>query len=268
MQKRVVVTGGASGLGRALALRWAKAGADVVIADINAERGKEVLAELNNLGRQAWYFHCDIRSDDDVQALTERVGNIWPSIDLLINNAGVATAGSLVEEDIEQWAWVLDINVLGAVRMTRAMLPLLKAQQGGYLLNVASQAGITAAPVMASYNASKAAIVSFSETMRLELIDANIGVSVLCPGFFKTNLDESVRSPNPAMKGVVTRLLDKAQVNADDVANCAFDGVQAGRFMLLSHKEGAKAYRIKRWFPQYYFKMMADHTKRLRKMGQ
>ena len=268
MQKRVVVTGGASGLGRALALRWASAGADIVIADVHESRGLEVVEEIKALGQQAWYFHCDIRNEAHIQTLAEVVGNLWSSLDLLINNAGVATAGSLLEEDIEQWAWVLDINVLGAVRMTRAFFPLLKNESGGYLLNVASQAGITAAPCMASYNVSKAAVVSFSETMKLELIDHNINVSVLCPGFFKTRLDESVRSANPAMKGVVTKLLDRATINAEQVADAAFHGVQKQTFMVVTHEDGKKAYRIKRWFPQYYFTMMAKNTRRLRQMGR
>lgn len=265
--KKVLITGAASGLGKAMALRWAQTGAQVVIVDIHDERGKAVQEELSSQGWDIQYFHCDICSDAEVDDLAKEIHQKWGRLDVLINNAGVATAGALMEEDITQWQWVLEINVLGAVRMTRAFLPLLKVK-GGYILNVASQAGITAAPMMASYNASKAAIVSFSETLRLELIDADIGVSVLCPGFFKTNLDESVRSANPAMKSVVTKLLERGSVTAGNVADAAYRGVQSGQFMLLTHKEGIKAFRVKRLFPNYYLKMMAKQTRRLRQIGR
>lgn len=265
MQNRVLVTGGASGLGKALALRWAQAGAEICIADLNEERGKEVVSEIEALGRVAFYVHCDICNEQDIEGLKDAIVSRWQGLDLLINNAGVATAGSLSEETIDQWQWVLNINVLGAVRMSKAFVPLFHAQGTGYLLNVASQAGITPAPLMASYSASKAAMVSFSETMKLELIDDNIGVSVLCPGFFKTNLDESAQCTNPAMKSVITKLLERSSVSAQDVANQAFDAVQSGDFMILTHKEGKQAFRIKRWFPSYYFKMMAKHTQKFRR---
>ncbi|XOV81252.1 MAG: SDR family oxidoreductase [Aestuariibacter sp.] len=268
MQKRVLVTGGASGLGKAIALCWAKSGADIVIADLHQERGVETVAEIQELGQQAYFHRCDVTQDDDVDALKNAVMESMGGIDLLVNNAGVATAGSLQEEDIEQWRWVLDINVLGVVRMARAFVPIMQKQGGGYLLNVASQAGITPAPLMASYSASKAAVVSFSETMKLELVDENIGVSVLCPGFFKTHLDESVRSHNPAMKSVVSKLLERSNVSAEQVAQCAFDAVQKNQFMILSHYDGKKAHRIKRWIPNYYFKMMIKHTEKFRNMGK
>lgn len=268
MQQRVLVTGGASGLGKAIALQWAKQGADIFIADLHEERAAETVSEIQALGRQAYFLRCDVTNDSDIAELHTNVIEKMGGLDLLVNNAGVATAGSVLEEDIEQWQWVLDINVLGVVRMTRAFVPLFKQQGHGYLLNVASQAGITPAPLMASYSASKAAVVSFSETMKLELIDDNIDVSVLCPGFFKTNLDESVRSKNPAMRGVVTKLLERANIGAEDVAKCSFDAVQNKQFMILSHSEGKKAYWIKRWMPNYYFRMMIKHTERFRNMGK
>ncbi len=264
MQKRVLVTGGASGLGKAIALRWAQAGADVCIADLNQQRGDEVVAQIQALGQKAIFSPCDITDENQINATLAQMLSEFGGIDLVVNNAGVATAGSLKEEDIAQWQWVLEINVLGAVRVSRAAVDVFRRQGRGYFLNVASQAGITAAPMMGSYCASKAAMVSFSETMRLELLDDNIGVSVLCPGFFKTNLDESVRSANPAMRGVVTKLLDKSNITADQVADEAFKSVQANKFMILTHADGRRAFRIKRWLPNYYLTMMAKHTARLR----
>ena len=264
MQKRVLVTGAASGLGKAIALRWANAGANVCVADINQERGESVVAELQAIGVKAFYQHCDITSEADIEGAKQAIVERFGGLDLVVNNAGVATAGALHEESIEQWQWVMDINVFGAVRMLQSFVPLLQESQG-YILNVASQAGITTVPLLGSYAASKAAMVSFSETMRLELADDNIGVSVLCPGFFKTNLDESVRSGNPAMKAVVTKLLDRSNITADDVANAAFLAVQKQQFMILTHPDGRKANLLKRLFPSYYLKMMAKGTQKFRR---
>lgn len=264
MQQRILVTGGASGLGKEIALRWAKAGADVCIADLNEVRAQEVIEELTSLGAKAMFCRCDITNEQDILAVKEAVMQTFGGVDLVVNNAGVASAGSLVEENIEQWQWVLEINVLGAVRVSQCFADVFRQQGHGYFLNVASQAGITAAPMMGSYCASKAAMVSFSETIRLELIDDNIGVSVLCPSFFKTNLDESVRSVNPAMRGVVTKLLERGKLSAADVADMAFAGVQRSDFMIVTHSEGRKAYRIKRWIPNFYLKLMAKQTAKMR----
>lgn len=264
MQKRVLITGAASGLGKALALRWAKAGADVCVADINPDRGGETVAEIQALGANSFYQHCDITSEADIALTKQAIQQQFGGVDLVVNNAGVATAGALHEEDIQQWEWVLNINVLGAVRVLQAFVPMMKEQGGGKVLNVASQAGITTVPLLASYAASKAAMVSFSETMRLELADDNIDVCVLCPGFFKTNLDESVRSGNPAMKSVVTKLLEKASITAAEVADFAFQSVQKNTFMILTHPDGRKANLIKRLLPGYYLNMMMKHTQKFR----
>lgn len=264
MQKRVLVTGAASGLGKAIAVRWAQAGADICVADIHLERGEAVVTELEKLGAKAFFQRCDITSEADIEATKDAIVERFGGLDLVVNNAGVATAGALAEESIEQWQWVMDINLFGAVRMLQSFVPLLQESRG-YILNVASQAGVTTVPLLGSYAASKAAMVSFSETMRLELADDHIGVSVLCPGFFKTNLDESVRSGNPAMKAVVSKLLERSDITAEDVADAAFRAVQKQQFMILTHPEGRKASLLKRLFPGYYLKMMTKGTQKFRR---
>ena len=182
---RVLITGGATGLGQAIALKWAEKwagkdeGLDICIADINQERGDETVNTLSAQGANAFYIHCDITSENDVQTLANTLETRWGGVDTVFNNAGVASGGSLLDESIEQWQWVFDINVLGMVRVSRALLPLMREQGGGYFINIASQAGLTPIPYMGSYNAVKAAVVSFSETMKLELARDNIDVSVV-----------------------------------------------------------------------------------------
>ncbi|MEE4244483.1 MAG: SDR family oxidoreductase [Kangiellaceae bacterium] len=265
MYKRVLVTGGASGLGKALALCWAKHGSDICIADLNDERAAETLAELKELKVDAFYCRCDITQQTDVDQLKQALVDKWQGVDLVINNAGIASADSLVDEDIEEWQRVMNVNLFGAVRVTKALIPLMQQQNEGYFLNVASQAGITPVSRMGSYNASKAAMVSFSETMRHELAPDNIGVSVLCPSFFKTNLKESMSTKDEGLRAVVDKVMERATVTAEDVAGYSYDAVEQNQFMIVTHKEGRSIYRLKRWFPNFYMKKATQMASRMGK---
>ncbi|MED5332355.1 MAG: SDR family oxidoreductase [Pseudomonadota bacterium] len=269
---RVLITGGATGLGQAIALKWAEKwagkdeGLDICIADINQERGDETVNTLSAQGANAFYIHCDITSENDVQTLANTLENRWGGVDIVFNNAGVASGGSLLDESIEQWQWVFDINVLGMVRVSRALLPLMREQGGGYFINIASQAGLTPIPYMGSYNAVKAAVVSFSETMKLELAPDNIDVSVVCPSFFKTNLDESMRSSNPASHKMLDKFFAKADMTKEDVAESIFQQVDKKQFLILTHKLGKRAFLLKKLLPtQRYIKNMLNQTKMMKR---
>ena len=182
---------------------------------------------------------------------------------MLVNNAGVATAGLLESESMEQWQWVLDINVLGHVRMSKAFLPLLKASTAvdKCVINIASQAGITPAPGMGSYNLSKAAMVSFSETIFLELAALNIHVSVVCPAFFETNLNTSLRTEQSGLSDLVTKMIKESGVSAEQIAAIIAKEVADKKFMIITHKEGRKAYRMKRFLPiEKYLNIMKKRT--------
>ncbi|MCC2618151.1 SDR family oxidoreductase [Aestuariibacter halophilus] len=270
MTQRVVITGGGSGLGRALALAYAARGAEVCISDRNEEAGQQVLQEIQASGGDGFFVPCDITDSEQVAALAVAVGEHWQGIDVLINNAGVATAGSLEYEDIEQWQWVLDVNVVGMVRVTRAMIGLLRvgatSDTTAQLINIASQAGITPIPMMGSYNAAKAAVVSFSETLHLELARDNISVTVACPSFFNTNLDQSLRSKQPGFDKVVKKLLTRGSMTAEQVATRIIRDADSHRFMSITHPEGRKVYWMKRLLPNRWYLAMVKH--KTQKMGQ
>ena len=269
---RVLITGGATGLGQAIALKWAdkcvsqKGVLDICIADINIERGNETVNALTAKGANAFYMHCDITADNDVQTLAQTIETRWGSVDYVFNNAGVATGGSLLDETIEQWQWVFDINVLGMVRVSRALLPLMRKRGSGYFINIASQAGLTPIPYMGSYNSVKAAVVSFSETMKLELAPDNIDVSVVCPSFFKTNLDESMRSSNPASHKMISKFFAKADITKEEVAESIYQQVSQKRFLILTHKLGKRAFLLKKLLPtQRYISNMLNQTKTMKR---
>lgn len=270
---RILITGGATGLGQAIALKWAEKwsnkdkGIDICIADINQERGNETVDMLSAQGASAFYVHCDITSDNDVKTLAQTIETRWGGVDYVFNNAGVATGGSLLDETVEQWQWVFDINVLGMVRVSRALLPLMREQGGGYFINIASQAGLTPIPYMGSYNAVKAAVVSFSETMKLELAPDNIDVSVVCPSFFKTNLDESMRSSNPASHKMLNKFFSKADMSKEDVAESIYQQVGKKQFLILTHKLGKRAFLLKKLLPtQRYITNMINQTKTMKRV--
>lgn len=249
--RKILITGAGSGLGEALAKRYAQAGAEICVADLNEEGGNAVVKQLQDLGTEAFFVKCDITHQWDVDKLAMTVAERWRSIDMLINNAGVASAGKIESESMEQWQWVLDINLLGHVRVTKACLPLLRNSQAAdrAVINIASQAGLTAGPGMASYCVTKAAMVSLSETMHLEFAAENIHVAVVCPAFFDTNLNQSLRSSDPEMQALVTKLIKKSGVSAAEIADKVVTAVAAKKFMVVTHKDGRKAYRLKRFLP-------------------
>ena len=147
--KRVFITGGASGLGRALALRYARDGWRVCIADLNDERGASTRTELAAAGAvEALYRHADVTSEADLQAIADELARVWGGLDVLINNAGVAQAGAIEDVSLSDWEWILNINLLGVVRGCKVFTPIFKRQGSGHIVNIASMAARCAADVV------------------------------------------------------------------------------------------------------------------------
>ena len=268
MSKRIFITGAGSGLGKALALRFAREGWRVAATDVKLESVEQTLKEVQAAGGSGFAMVCDVTSEESFAAVAARLGSEWGGVDVAINNAGVATKGTVEEASIEQWQWVLNINLLGCVRGSRAIIPLLKAQRSGHIVNIASFAGIANPPAMASYNAAKAAVISLSETLRHELEEDGIGVSVACPTFFKTNLIASSReSPGgkddaaaPQMEKIVQRLMEKSSFTAETVADLIFQAVRERRFLVLAQADDRRQVLIKRLSPEMYHRMVQKAT--------
>ena len=263
MAKRVLITGGASGLGLALATRYLQAGHRVLITDINRARAEEAEFTLRPLG-EVHVQQADIRNQDDWQRLHDWCAEHWGGLDVLINNAGVASAGRVDNTSVDDWHWIIDINLLGIVRGLNVLLPMMKRQGSGQVINIASLAAIANAPVMGSYNVTKSAVVSLSETMRHELSAYGIHTAVVCPGFFQTNLAESLRTSEPGMDQTVRKLLAGGSMNAEQVADYIYVQADKRRFLILPHKEGRLLYRIKRFVPALYNREAAKAGRRLK----
>ncbi len=254
MQKdlRVLITGAASGLGKALALAYAEKGGRIALVDVNEARGRETLAAVQTLGAQGFFHQADVRSSDCFEQLLAEVTQRWGGLDVLINNAGVAAHGAIDEAPIVDWQWILDINLMAVVRACRTFVPLFKAQGHGTIINIASMAGLLHSADMGSYSVSKAGVVALSETLYAELRMLGIKVSVVCPGFFQTNLIESLRSPDPAAESLVKKLLTLSRIDADDIAAIIVRKAAAGTFMILPHAIYRPLWLLKRWFPSLY----------------
>ncbi|TDU26548.1 NADP-dependent 3-hydroxy acid dehydrogenase YdfG [Panacagrimonas perspica] len=264
---RVLITGAGSGLGRACALAFAAQGARVAVTDMRADAAQETAKLLEAGGASALSLVLDVTSEESFAAAVTAVTAAWGGVDVLINNAGVATAGTVEESPIKQWDWVFNINVLGCVRGARAVIPTMKAQAGGHIVNVASFAGIANPPAMASYNAAKAAVISLSETLRYEVFP-DIGVSVACPSFFKTDLVNTSKvglasgekQTAPQMMRIVERMMEKASVTAEDVAGEIVDAVASNRFLVMPHADARSLWRLKRLSPELYFRKAQKAT--------
>ncbi|WP_353951603.1 SDR family NAD(P)-dependent oxidoreductase [Knoellia sp. S7-12] len=239
MSRRVLITGGASGLGLALANAFLGRGDQVLIGDLAETRP-------DSLPDGADYISLDVRSQQDWDAALAHVRETWGALDVLVNNAGVATGGRIDVEAISDWERVLDINLLGVVRGCQTFTPLLKEQRSGHIVNTASLAGLVHGPGMSSYNAAKAGVVALSETLGFELAPWDIHVSVICPAFFRTNLHESLQGKDIAMEATAVKLITKAQMTADEVAATVLKGIDGHKRVILTDRLGRQAYWTKR----------------------
>lgn len=252
--KKVLITGAASGLGRALALRFAQHGADICIADINMEGAAETLGLVEQAGGRGWLYELDVRSEANWNTLRDEVGQRWQGIDVVVNNAGVATGDRIDAGEWAWWEWVIDINLKGVALGCRTFTPMMKQQGHGAFLNVASLAGLMVAPSMASYNATKAAVVAISETMHFELQPYGIGVTALCPGFFRTNLNHGMKTSDPDMLKFVDKVFAASALDAADIADAGYQALQRNQLICNPHPVGRRAYFVKKYLPWLYRK--------------
>ncbi len=256
IHRKILITGAGSGLGRALALRYAAANCAVACADIVPERAAETVAMLPGAGHAA--FAVDVASDAAFDALRDALG-AWlgadGGIDVLVNNAGIASGGPLVETTMAEWREVLEINLLGVVRGCRAFLPRMLERGRGQILNIASFAGLAGAPSIMSYGVSKAGVVALSEQLRAELHGSGVRVALACPAFFQTNLLQNWRG-SERMQKAARRMTERSSDTLDAVADRIFAAAERGDFLILPTRAEPWRWRIKRWLPQLYFRRL------------
>ena len=248
--KVAVVTGAASGIGRALSDAFAAEGMHVAMADIEDDALEVAAKEVAASGTKVLAVRTDVSKGADVDALAARTVEEFGTFHVVCNNAGVGSGGTMWELTEADWAWVLGVNLWGVIHGIRAFVPRLVEQNEGHVVNTGSIAGLTSAPMMGPYNASKHAVVTISETLQRELaLNAlAVRVSVLCPGFVQTRIAESDRNRpdhlrkavEPEMHQVGRELLKQIVASglpAAEVARQVVDAVKHERFYVLPHPE-------------------------------
>jgi len=256
----IAITGAGSGFGAALAHKYAADGWNVAVTDIDEERALQTLFEIKERGGNGFSMLLDITRADHWQQLQDTVMQRWGGLEVLVNNAGVATAGNVEDTSIEDWNWVLDIDLMGVVRGCHQFAGLLKRQQAGHIVNIASFAGLAGLPFVSAYGVAKAGVVALSEALRAEMHPYGVGVTVACPAFVKTRLLDSFRSNDQETRAKVTRWMDTSGVSAEQVAEDIAAAVRNNTFLLLTHGATRRAWRLKRWLPERYYKMIARRS--------
>ena len=249
MSRRVLVTGGGSGLGAALVSAFRAAGDEVLVTDVNAADGVDLV--------------LDITSDDDWAAALAHVEQTWGGLDILVNNAGIAGGGRIELSTIEEWQRIIDVNLLGVVRGTRTFTPMFKQQGSGHVVNIASLAGLVHAAGMGSYNAVKAAVVAFTETTGHELHPFGVKASAVCPSYFKTNLLSSMRGSDQRVGRIVAGMIERATVTADEVAAAVLEGIANDDDVIVPDEPARQAFALKWGDRAAYDDLMRHQASRL-----
>ncbi len=243
-----VVTGGASGIGRGIALALAGRGANVAIADLHEARLAETVRALEGVGVKAFGLRCDVTSDADVERLRDETLARFGRVDVLCNNAGVSVLGPPDRAEMADWQWILDVNVLGIVRGVRAFVPAMVERGEGHVVNTASVAGTWAYSWDAGpYITSKFAAYGYSEVLARALRPHGVGVTVLCPGLVSTNLGETARfSGVPAERRAEWLYFPeemRTAVEPDAVGVLVADAIEKKQFAVFTHAHDAERFR-------------------------
>ncbi len=238
-----VITGGASGIGRALAERFASEGARLVVGDVEAPALAAAGEELRAGGAEVAEVVTDVTDPAAVEALADAAYDRFGVVHVVCNNAGVVSTGPSWEQSLEDWRWVLDVDLWGVIHGVRTFVPrMLAGGEPGHIVNTASIAGLLPFPNVAPYDVAKAGVVALSEALHEELraAGASIGVSVLCPGVVPTRIAESGRNrpggAMPAQLDIATqRTLPPTALTPAQIADQVHDAVVGDRFWIVTH---------------------------------
>ena len=252
------ITGGASGIGLAMARRFAAEGMKIVVADVEEAALDAAVEELKGRNVEVLGILLDVRDRDAWSAAADQVAETFGPVHILCNNAGVGAGGPVQEQSFKDWDWTLGVNIDGVVNGIQTFVAKMVDQgEPAHVVNTASMAGVFGAPRMSTYCASKFAVVGMSESMAADLAETPVNVSVLCPGFVKTNIYSSERNRPEDLQNeggprvrteedeaVLSGILEMA-IPSEHVAECVLDAIRAERFWIFTHPEFEEAMRAR-----------------------
>jgi NAD(P)-dependent dehydrogenase (short-subunit alcohol dehydrogenase family) len=244
-----VVTGGASGIGRAMAELFARERAKVVVADVDERALAAVVESIRARDGVALGVRTDVTDLASVEALAATVFNSFGKVNVLCNNAGVALWGGLESATHRDWQWVLGVNLWGVIHGVEAFVPrMVASKEPGHIVNTASMAGLVATRGLGVYNTSKYAVVGLSETLAKDLRPYRIGVSVLCPMGVATQIRESARNRPAGLANAAPSAAEPVELMGRTlapaaVADMVLAAIRANRLYVITHEEGLQALR-------------------------
>ena len=204
---------------------------------------------------------CDVRVPDEVEALAVLADEAFGGTDVLVNNAGVAVAGPIGDVSLEDWRWQIEINLWGVIYGCHFFVPRMREAGRGYILNVASSAGLLCVPEMGPYNVTKAGVVALSETLYGELSGSGVRVSALCPTFFRTNIHKNARSSKPENQEQAAKLVTGSKWSAEQIADVALAALEAGELYVVPQTDGKVLWRAKRVLGQRFYGVLGRLSK-------
>ena len=259
-----IVTGAASGLGRAITLDLAAAGWRICLADLDAERLATVKADVEHCGGNGIPTTLDVRDPAAWRAVHDRLRSDWPALDLLVNCAGVGATGEVGQLPESQWRRVLDTNLLGTALGCETFLPWLREHASrSHLVNVASIAGILAPPSMAAYSASKAGVIALSEAIAAECGRRRPGVTVVCPGFFRSGLLDTWHFSAGLESREARRRMDASRWTSERVAARVIHAIDRDRRYVVVGRTARSLWRLKRLAPRATTSLIATIYQRI-----
>jgi 3-oxoacyl-[acyl-carrier protein] reductase len=214
-----VVTGAGRGIGRAIALKFAQAGANIVCVSRTQENSEKVAREVAALGRKSWALAVDVADSKTVKAATDKIVADCGKIDILVNNAGVTRDGLVMRMSDEDWDAVLDTNLKGAFHFTRELFRIFAKQRAGRIINITSVIGLIGNPGQSNYAASKAGLIGFTQSIARELASRSVTVNAIAPGFIETDMTSDL---NAELKANILRMIPMGKFGSgDDIADAA-----------------------------------------------
>jgi NAD(P)-dependent dehydrogenase (short-subunit alcohol dehydrogenase family) len=250
--KLALITGAGSGIGRETALLCARRGANLAICDVNTAGLAQTEDEARRLGSEVLASTVDVADRDQMLAFAAAVHERVDAVDLLVNNAGVGLGATFLETPLEDWDWILPINVMGVVHGCHIFVPaMVKRGRGGHVVNLSSAAGYFANPSLAAYSATKFAVLGLSEALRTELRPAGIGVTAICPGLINTPITRNSRLRGNAVgqRERVVKLYERRNYGPDRVAGRILHAVQHNRAVMPVSAEAWVMWWLSRFTP-------------------
>ena len=254
--KTALVTGAASGIGRATAHALSKAGCKLILCDVNLEGLREVERDLARHGELLLARRVDVSDREAMRAFADEVHAQVPAVDILVNNAGVGLSGGILDTSLEDWDWILGVNLWGVIHGCHFFVPKMVARaEGGHVVNVSSVLGFFATPDVLGYSTAKFGVFGFSEALRGELEPHRIGVSTICPGLIATNIIHGGRfggADSEDLRSKVAKNFEKWGHPPETVAKAVVSAIETNRAVMPAAPEAWAFWYAKRLFPRRF----------------